>query len=66
MFYTDNPLADFANYDAEQTRQLDKRPKCSCCDEPIQDEYCYEINDEYICPECLNEHFRKDVEDLVG
>lgn len=65
MYYTDNPVADFENYDAEQTIQLNRLPKCCCCSEPIQDEYCYEINGEYMCIHCLNEYFRKDVEDIV-
>ena len=50
-------------HDAEQEAQLDKLPKCSICDEPIQDDYYYEINDECICEECLNDNFRKDIED---
>lgn len=50
-------------HDAEQEAQLDKFPKCSICDEPIQDDYYYEINDECICEECLNDNFRKDIED---
>lgn len=66
VFYrTDDPAADFDRYDAEQQKQLEKRPKCSMCDEYIQSDQFYEINDEVICEECLNENFRKSVEDYV-
>ena len=67
VFYrTDDPAADFDRYDAEQQKQLEKCPKCSMCDEHIQDEHYYEINDEVICEECLNDNFRKSVEDYVN
>ena len=65
MLYTDDPLADFARHDAEQQAQLDKLPVCCECDEPIQDEHCFEINDEYICEKCLNDNHRKRVDDIV-
>ena len=65
MFYTDDPERDFDRYDAEQQEQLEKLPVCSYCLEPIQDDYLYEINDEVICEECLNENFRKNVEDYI-
>ena len=63
--YTDDPIADFHRHDAEQQEWLEKLPVCSYCDEPIQDDYLYEINDELICEECLNDNFRKNVEDYI-
>lgn len=36
MSWTDDPVADFDRYDAEQ--QLDSLPVCECCGEPIQQE----------------------------
>ena len=59
MSYTDNPIADFDRWDAEQTKQLKRLPKCAECREPIQDEECFEINGELICPECLQNNHRK-------
>ena len=41
----------------KQQLELYKLPKCYYCEEPISEEYCYEINDELICVECLNENF---------
>lgn len=52
-------------HDAEQERQFERLPECSCCGEKIQDEFLYLINDEVICIHCLNEYFRKDVDDYV-
>lgn len=63
---TDNPIRDFERHDAEQQRELDRLPRCAECDEPIQTEHCFEINDELICPECLMTNHRKWVEDYVG
>ena len=64
-YYTDNPVLDAYRYDADQEAMLEKLPKCSYCDKPIQEDYCYEINDELVCRECLDEHFRKWVEDYA-
>lgn len=66
VFYrTDEPAADFDRYDAEQQKQLEKCPKCSMCDEYIQSDHFYEINDEVICEECINDNFRKNTEDFM-
>lgn len=53
-------------HDMEQERKLDRLPKCSECGEAIQSEHYYEINDEPICPECMDENHRKWVDDYVG
>lgn len=50
-----DPLDDFAAYDAHVSAELAKLPRCSHCDNPIQDDFCYEINDELVCEKCLNE-----------
>lgn len=66
MYRTDNPLADFERHDRAQAAELAKLPKCECCGEPIQDEYCYFINDDVICEDCMNENFRRRTEIYVG
>lgn len=53
----------FMQHEAEQDKQLEKLPTCSCCGEPIQDEYYYEINDELYCEECMKNEYRKSTED---
>ena len=62
MFYTNDPLNDFRRHDAEQQNELDRLPKCDICDRPIQDDHYYQINGDNVCPECLDNHFRKDVD----
>lgn len=66
MFFTDDPVRDYDRYQEEQDKQLQKLPRCSECDNPIQTEECYEFNDELICPECLKDNHRKPVEDYVS
>ena len=56
----------FEQHDAEHERQLQKLPVCCYCDEPIQDDCFYLINDEIICVRCLKEYFRKAVDDYVS
>lgn len=64
MYYTDDPVADYERYSADQERELDRLPRCSECGEPIQDEYCYLINDEAICESCMKENHRVFTEDV--
>jgi formylmethanofuran dehydrogenase subunit E len=55
-------------YDAfEQDREneLEKYPKCDLCDEPITDEYFYNIDGTFICEECLNSEYRIRVDDYI-
>lgn len=65
MQITDNPLADFASWDAEKTAQLERLPVCCCCEEPIQQEDAVCINDEWFCDSCLTDYFRRRVEDYI-
>lgn len=44
---------------------LEKRPKCDYCNEPIQDDYFFEINGEFICEDCLDRFFKKCTDDFV-
>ena len=62
LFYTSDPVADFERHDREQAKRLAERPRCDICDQPIQDEHYYLINGDNVCPECLNNEFRKDID----
>ncbi len=64
MLFTDDPISDYDRYCNEQQKVLDRLPRCSECDEPIQDEYAYYINDELICQSCMDEH-KKSVDTLI-
>ena len=65
FFRTDDPIADFNRYDAEQQNYLDKLPKCDCCGEPITDEHYYDIDGTFFCEECLKDEFRKNTDDYM-
>ncbi len=65
MPWTDDPVADYARYDRQQEKALARLPRCSECGNPIQEEECWEFNDELICEQCLNDNHRKRVEDYV-
>lgn len=64
MFYTDNPILDAERYADEQEKWLQKLPVCCKCKERIQDDTCFDIHDEIICEECM-EQFRKYTEDFM-
>lgn len=55
----------FEEYEASQEAELKRLPVCCECDYPIQDEYCFEFEGEYICEKCLKENHRKPVEDCI-
>lgn len=52
-------------HEAEQERKLARLPVCSYCDEPIQDDFCYEIDGELICEDCLNDNHRRNTDDFI-
>ena len=65
MYYTDNPIADFMRYDAEQQRKISLLPVCSVCKHHIQDDWCYKIEGNFFCCDCLNKLYRRNTEDYV-
>lgn len=52
-------------HEARQQRELASLPVCADCGEPVQDDHFYLINDEVICPRCLEAGYRKEVDDFV-
>ena len=62
MPYTDDPIADFDRHDAEQAKQLEKRPVCDHCENHIQDDHYFDINGFKLCPGCLEDYYKKDVD----
>lgn len=61
LFYTSDPIADFANHDREQAKRLDRLPKCDRCRRPIQDEYLFDIYGDVYCEKCGTLLFRRAV-----
>jgi len=54
MGFTDDPVRDMERYMEEGEAWLRSRPVCSCCEEHIQEDSYYDINDLIICEECLD------------
>lgn len=52
-------------HEAEREEALQKLPVCYECDEPIQDEHLYHINDMFICEKCMIENYLKRTEDFM-
>lgn len=46
-------------HERKQEQWLDELPHCDRCDNAIQDDCYYEINEIVICEECLETHYRK-------
>lgn len=59
------------NYDAwskkerEEYLELSKLPLCAECGEPIQDDYCYELENGLICEDCMENNHRVNTEDYM-
>ena len=53
----------FLRHDAEQEARLAKRPICGYCEEPIQDDFLYDIGGSVYCERCLKEVHRHSTED---
>ena len=62
MRYSDDPIADFNDWDFRQQEELKRRPRCRMCGEHIQDEYAYHLGNKWICEDCM-EGYREEVPD---
>lgn len=54
--YTDDPLADYAAYEAEEQAALARLPECDNCGLPITDGHYYNIDGRAMCLCCLEEY----------
>lgn len=61
-FRTDDPVADWERYVAEQEKRFAELPECDYCGHTITEGFYYEINGDTICEGCLNWNFRKSVD----
>jgi formylmethanofuran dehydrogenase subunit E len=52
-------------YEQERDRELERLPKCSECDEAIQEETCFRFDDELICEKCLKANHRVWTDDYI-
>lgn len=63
-FQSNDPIADFHAWDAEQTELLKRLPICTDCGEPIMGDVFYEIGDARICEDCLL-NYRRWTDDYI-
>ena len=61
----DGNLAALEAHDREMDAWLDSRPVCTCCQEPIQDEKCYETERGLMCEWCAKEYALDLAEEFV-
>ena len=66
MRYTDNPVADYDSWDAEQAKAEQQLPICDHCTEYIHGEDYYDIDGTVLCPECLDSYYKKNTDDYLG
>ena len=52
-------------HDAEQQAELNKLPKCERCEEPIQDYYCFEIDNALYCDKCMKDLYRVKTDEFI-
>jgi formylmethanofuran dehydrogenase subunit E len=64
-FYTDDPVRDADRYFAEQEQKQSRLPECAECGDKIVDDYCFEVNDEPVCSECMYDNHRKLTENFM-
>lgn len=55
MYIPDN-YDRFEMHMAEQERELAMLPICRECKKPIQTEWLFDFDGEYICEHCMDEH----------
>lgn len=67
MIYTDDAARDFDRYDMEQERKRARLPVCDNrkCRRQIDGDYYWEIDGDYLCEKCMNERYRRSVEDFI-
>ena len=56
---------NYSQWEAHERKQeawRQSRPVCDHCGEHIQDDHCYNINGERLCPDCLNNYFREEID----
>lgn len=56
MIWTDDPVMDAANYEAERERKMQELPICDFCGNHITDDSYHEIRGLNICDRCLEDH----------
>ena len=56
--------SQWERHDNELERLRDQLPICADCGEPVQHGHYYRINDEVICPDCMESNYREEIDDF--
>ena len=57
MHYTDDPIRDAENYQADQEEWLKSRPICDVCGEPVQEDHYFSDGViDVCCPNCWGQY----------
>jgi len=56
MMWTDDPVKDAERYAQEQEEEMKNRPVCCECEEPIVEDFYYEVAGEIYCDSCMDKH----------
>ena len=54
--YVPDMLDMWNAYETERELEIARRAVCSDCGEPIMEDTCYYIHDEYICESCMEDY----------
>ena len=65
MDFTYDPVDEFLEHDNKQGEYLSKLPVCDECGEPIQEDWCYEINGKPVCSDCIERNHSKSTADYI-
>ena len=52
----------FRMHEDEMDAKLERRPVCVCCEEHIQDDHAYDIDGNLYCQDCMESHFRVEID----
>lgn len=63
MAYIKDNYDFYKEHEAEEARQAMHRPICSCCKNPIMEDYAYEINNSLVCADCLDSEYKTFIDD---
>lgn len=66
MPYTDDPIADFEAWDAEQQEKLEAMPICCECDKQIQEDELFDVYGDLYCWDCAVKLFRKSTDNYIN
>lgn len=65
MCFIDNPLDSYEEETIDAEELFAMLPRCSECEKPIQDEFCFVINGEAVCEPCMDQ-YRQPTAYLMG